>query len=746
MNIRHFNAIYVPLIIVGLSLTAVVQAHVVQATFNDMNIGDMRERAGQPAGTGIGFGEDYWSADTSAVVIRERDLTAPVGTHYALTQDDRKPRLAQGQTSSLRQQARKIAVTMDGTVWFSFLVKRVSDRSVAGIGFNRSGYSIGNPNILAVEDKLVIDYAGSGDDVVVPGVFTTGETVLVVGKIEVNAGVAGEDPLTVWINPDVQAMGTPVVQKTNADFVGDGISYLNVISYYNTSGSAGEVDMIFLSNDEDAYKDVTGVDEPSNAYDPNPADGAMGVGTANGYEVDVMLSWKTGKDPNDVLPYNPVIKKHYLFLSPNRNVSSDPNLYYVDEIPVTGVDASYGPVSLNFDGLYLWRVEEGVDDGKGGACPPGDPNNFPGAIWTFETKTSLPIVIDQPEDVLVELNGSAEFAITVSSLTAENYQWYRSDDNAVDTPADDHPVGTNSHTLTLTSVLIADEGYYFCKVTNNTGTTASETAALGVKRLLAHYTLDESDYVDGYYLDKSDGDPITHNAQTQGTTVTFVPGADGTPNGAVVINTQSVANAGTWDPSALSNQFSVAFWVNWNGLNGKYQGTVGKAVDWSNNKWYIRTNETTSSDRLQLFSNPVYGPRTTPLVADGQWQFIVFTYDGTSATVYQDGVYVEAALWTPGEGGTCPIWLGSAESPSAGRLFNGAMDDIRIYNYAISDIEVTQLRYEMTGEAICLVLPDPSLDVSGPAGVPDCKVDFYDVALMAAQWMDCGLYPASYCP
>ena len=38
-----------------------------------------------------------------------------------------------------------------------------------------------------------------------------------------------------------------------------------------------------------------------------------------------------------------------------------------------------------------------------------------------------------------------------------------------------------------------------------------------------------------------------------------------------------------------------------------------------------------------------------------------------------------------------------------------------------------------------------SADLSGPAGTPDCYVDIYDIAALAAQWLDCGYEPQAYC-
>lgn len=42
-------------------------------------------------------------------------------------------------------------------------------------------------------------------------------------------------------------------------------------------------------------------------------------------------------------------------------------------------------------------------------------------------------------------------------------------------------------------------------------------------------------------------------------------------------------------------------------------------------------------------------------------------------------------------------------------------------------------------------LSNPLYDLTGPEGQPDCKVDFYDFAELAAHWLECNLIPESAC-
>jgi len=41
--------------------------------------------------------------------------------------------------------------------------------------------------------------------------------------------------------------------------------------------------------------------------------------------------------------------------------------------------------------------------------------------------------------------------------------------------------------------------------------------------------------------------------------------------------------------------------------------------------------------------------------------------------------------------------------------------------------------------------PQPSSDVSGPEGQPDCFVGLHDFAVFAAEWLICGYQPVEMC-
>jgi len=58
----------------------------------------------------------------------------------------------------------------------------------------------------------------------------------------------------------------------------------------------------------------------------------------------------------------------------------------------------------------------------------------------------------------------------------------------------------------------------------------------------------------------------------------------------------------------------------------------------------------------------------------------------------------------------------------------------------LEPLEVANLYLEVKeDETVCL--SNPSMDISGPYGEPDCVVGLFDFALIASEWMQCGIVP-----
>jgi hypothetical protein len=72
------------------------------------------------------------------------------------------------------------------------------------------------------------------------------------------------------------------------------------------------------------------------------------------------------------------------------------------------------------------------------------------------------------------------------------------------------------------------------------------------------------------------------------------------------------------------------------------------------------------------------------------WQHVAFTYDGTNITTYFNGVKTVSTAAASFTSSANPLYIGS-DTTSGGRNFNGLIDDVRIYNRALSAAEIQSI-------------------------------------------------------
>jgi hypothetical protein len=81
----------------------------------------------------------------------------------------------------------------------------------------------------------------------------------------------------------------------------------------------------------------------------------------------------------------------------------------------------------------------------------------------------------------------------------------------------------------------------------------------------------------------------------------------------------------------------------------------------------------------------------SPRPSTGIWHFYVYTFDGSYLKAYLDGVMVSSVTQTISmKVDTNPVRIGGGNV-----YFNGTIDEVRLYNRALSDTEIKAL-YDAT--------------------------------------------------
>jgi len=140
---------------------------------------------------------------------------------------------------------------------------------------------------------------------------------------------------------------------------------------------------------------------------------------------------------------------------------------------------------------------------------------------------------------------------------------------------------------------------------------------------------------------------------------------------------------------------TVTAWIK-TGTTSGARGIVNKYVAGSSNGYQLfMNNGSLCAWYLRDGSNYVYDGSECTLstagYANNQWHHVAFVVDGTGARLYVDGLQTASLGWIGTPGGpttTQDVHIGHYPGPSGAEYFSGLLDDVRIYNRALSASEI----------------------------------------------------------
>lgn len=235
---------------------------------------------------------------------------------------------------------------------------------------------------------------------------------------------------------------------------------------------------------------------------------------------------------------------------------------------------------------------------------------------------------------------------------------------------------TTPATVSISGLTPSTVYYYQIEATNSLGTSVSAigtftTNAAIIPQQIAQYNFDNS------YSN------ITGTAPFGTTSGSFVTDRNGNPNSALNI-AQTGAGATIPNLPYGANPRTVSIWVKMNSINPGFNFIYNYGNSSGYNGSYF------SNSTIYHFASGS-SHSNAGVIAANQWVHLVFSYDGAQSRIYRDGVLLSASVKTWNTiNNSNTFQLGLTESGAEG-YFNGAVDDLKIYNYAISDADAMSL-------------------------------------------------------
>jgi len=174
-----------------------------------------------------------------------------------------------------------------------------------------------------------------------------------------------------------------------------------------------------------------------------------------------------------------------------------------------------------------------------------------------------------------------------------------------------------------------------------------------------------------------------------GTLIGHARWAQGRVGGAVALDgTGSYVKIADKSAFDCAGQLTLAAWVNIHSVPSKWMAIVTKG----DSAWRLSTF---NQDRKIHFSVNHYdhtdGVNGSTDLTPGEWHHVAGVYDGSTMRVYVDGKLDSTQPWTSGISRNDAEVLIGENAERTGRSFDGLIDDVRIYDYALSEGEIKGL-------------------------------------------------------
>lgn len=293
-----------------------------------------------------------------------------------------------------------------------------------------------------------------------------------------------------------------------------------------------------------------------------------------------------------------------------------------------------------------------------------------GATLTVATVAVAPTITQQPASLTVVSGKAATFTVAAIGTAPMTYTW-RKNGAAI--------AGATSASYSIATTTSASAGTYSVVVKNAAGTVTSANAVLSIT------TANANGLVAAYSFDEASGTTVkdlSGNGNT-GTLVNASWTTSGKYRGALSFNgTSSMVKVNDSASLDLTTGMTLEAWVCPSSVSG------GRDVIYKSSNIYYLVGSSTTQNRPSAGGSYATSAVTgSYAISRNVWTHLAATFDGATMRLYANGKLVGSRAQT-GTIRTSSGALTIGGDTVVGRFFAGRIDDIRIYNRALTQTEL----------------------------------------------------------
>jgi hypothetical protein len=401
---------------------------------------------------------------------------------------------------------------------------------------------------------------------------------------------------------------------------------------------------------------------------PNPVNGSVSTNR------NVIIQWSAGQN----------CMSHYVYFGTDFNSVSNADTSAIqfmgNQISNTWNTNNYAPAGLDLNAIYYWRVDEAAVE-----CQTKDD------VWSFQVAPLGKSANPQPSNGQLNLNRHTVLSWSPATYAASHDIYFGIDYNNIS-------IATHSSSEYMGSV---DVNHWDINNFDANGLGYSTTYYWRIDELkdtqitkgdiwsFTTYSAPDINYglVDWWDFNEANGliahDLVGHNDGNLLGGPVWTTGKIG--GGLQFDGTNDYLNCGS-GPSNYDN-ITVSVWMK--------TSTYGTLVSNCYNSYSYGTWYALYSGSIEIGDNSHGGYKyldfKTPTL-DGLWHHIVYTKDGVNHTVYVDGSLDQQFISNADISWNVPFFIGRwSTSVMNASWFKGIIDEVRIYNRALTAEEVAQL-------------------------------------------------------